>query len=84
MVWTNIKDACSITGRWHDARHTFITDLAENPDSSDQTLKSIAGHVSHRMLDLYNYTAWKRNGGLSRDFKADPPRLRLPRLDCCS
>ena len=38
--------------RFYDARHTFITRLAENPAISEETL-SLAGQVSHRMLGRY-------------------------------
>ncbi len=55
-VWTSIRNACGITGRWHDVRHTFVTDLLENPDVSDQTVMDMAGHVSQQMLKHYNHT----------------------------
>lgn len=38
-----------MTGRWHDNRHTLITDLAESEDA-DETIRDIAGHVSKQML----------------------------------
>jgi integrase len=47
------KDACAAAGvryRWHDLRHTFITRLAERPEISEQTIMSLAGHVSRSML----------------------------------
>lgn len=46
-VWKR-KNA-KVTGRWHDNRHTLITDLAES-GAGDQTIMDIAGHVSKRML----------------------------------
>lgn len=39
--------------RFHDCRHTTITQLLTNPSVSIQTAKSIAGHVSQRMVDRY-------------------------------
>lgn len=36
-------------GRWHDNRHTLITELAES-GAGDQTIMDIAGHVSKQML----------------------------------
>ncbi|HVN91128.1 MAG TPA: tyrosine-type recombinase/integrase [Candidatus Binataceae bacterium] len=47
------KDACRLAGvayRRHDLRHTSITRLAENSSVSEQTIMSLAGHVSRSML----------------------------------
>jgi integrase len=44
-----------LTGlRFHDLRHCAITKLAES-QPSDQTIMSIAGHVSRAMLEHYNH-----------------------------
>jgi integrase len=48
------RDA-SVRYRWHDCRHSFISRLAENPQVSEETIKSLAGHVSRRMLDWYSH-----------------------------
>jgi integrase len=40
--------------RFHDLRHHAITELAES-QTSDSTIKSIAGHVSQKMLDDYSH-----------------------------
>jgi integrase len=40
--------------RFHDLRHTAITKLAES-QASDQTIMSIAGHVSQQMLEHYSH-----------------------------
>jgi len=40
--------------RFHDLRHHAITELAEG-QASDQTIRSIAGHVSLRMLEHYSH-----------------------------
>ena len=49
-------------GRWHDARHTLITELAES-GAGDETIMAIAGHVSRQMLKRYSHirTQAKRN-----------------------
>lgn len=39
--------------RFHDLRVTCITKLSE-PQASDQTIMSIAGRVSKRMLECYS------------------------------
>jgi integrase len=52
------KDACAaarVRYRWHDLRHTFITRLAERPEISEQTIMSLAGHVSRSMLARYSH-----------------------------
>ena len=47
--------AAAIRGfRFHDVRHHAITELAES-QASDQTIMSIAGHVSQRMLSHYSH-----------------------------
>jgi len=53
-VWGNIKKRTRITGRWHDNRHTLITELAES-GAGDQTIMDIAGHVSRQMLARYSH-----------------------------
>ncbi len=52
------KDTCTAAGvryRWHDLRHTFITRLAERAEISEQTIMSLAGHVSRSMLTRYSH-----------------------------
>jgi hypothetical protein len=36
-------------------RHTFISRLAENPNVSQQTIKTDAGHISWQMLERYSH-----------------------------
>jgi integrase len=36
-------------------RHSFVTRLAERPDVSEQTIRSLAGHVSNQMLQHYSH-----------------------------
>jgi hypothetical protein len=52
----NISDQKSpfIGFRFHDLRHQAITELAEFK-ASDQTIMSIAGHVSKKMLQHYSH-----------------------------
>ncbi len=52
--WTAIRTKTGIRGRWHDTRHTLITELAES-GASNETIKAIAGHVSTRMLERYSH-----------------------------
>ena len=53
--WNNVKTKAKVTGRWHDNRHTLITDLAES-GAGDETIRDIAGHVSKQMLKHYSHT----------------------------
>jgi len=54
-AWRQITRAAGIPGlRFHDLRHHAITELAES-QASDQTIMSIAGHVSPRMLARYSH-----------------------------
>ncbi len=54
-VWARIKKDAKVTGRWHDNRHTFITDLAESGEAGDETIRDLAGHVSKNMLKHYSH-----------------------------
>jgi integrase len=48
-----LKDA-GLKIRFHDLRHTCITKLAEG-HASEQTLMSISGHLSRKMLKYYSH-----------------------------
>jgi len=52
--WQNVKKQVGVTGRFHDTRHTLITDLCE-AGAGDQTIMDIAGHVSPQMLKRYSH-----------------------------
>ncbi len=52
--WSNVRKTAKVTGRWHDNRHTLITDLAES-GAGDETIRDIAGHVSKQMLKHYSH-----------------------------
>ena len=52
-------DICKVVSptaglRFHDLRHHAITELAEG-QASEQTIRSIAGHVSQKMLEHYSH-----------------------------
>jgi hypothetical protein len=49
-----VRKNAKVKGRWHDNRHTLITDLAES-GAGDQTIMDIAGHVSKQMLKHYSH-----------------------------
>ena len=54
-AWRSLTRAAGLRGlRFHDLRHHAITELAEG-QASDGTIRSIAGHVSQRMLEHYSH-----------------------------
>lgn len=54
-AWHSLTKKAGLEGlRFHDIRHHAITELAES-GASDQTIMSIAGHVSRKMLDRYSH-----------------------------
>ncbi len=53
-AWTKVRKNPGVKGRWHDNRHTLITELAES-GAGDEVIMSIAGHVSHAMLSRYSH-----------------------------
>jgi integrase len=54
-AWNIALKRAGLDYRWHDTRHSFISRLCENPSISEQTIMSLAGHVSRRMLDRYSH-----------------------------
>lgn len=54
-AWRSLTIKAGLKGlRFHDLRHSSITILAES-GLGDQTIMSIAGHVSREMLDHYSH-----------------------------
>jgi integrase len=53
-AWTRVRKRSGVTGRWHDNRHTLITELAES-GAGDEVIMRIAGHVSRAMLARYSH-----------------------------
>jgi integrase len=54
-AWRGVLKAAGLHFRWHDLRHTFVSRLAENPLVSEQTIMTLAGHVSKAMLSRYSH-----------------------------
>jgi integrase len=55
-AWRKLTEACGLSGlRPHDLRHHAITRMAESAEASEQTIMSIAGHVSREMLEHYSH-----------------------------
>ena len=54
-AWRALRDGAGLHGlRFHDLRHTVITELAEM-GVADHVLDSISGHLSPRMLEHYSH-----------------------------
>jgi integrase len=53
-AWRAALKRAGVQIRFHDLRHTCITKLAEGR-ASEQTLMSIAGHLSRKMLEHYSH-----------------------------
>lgn len=73
-AWRNARTKANVEGRFHDNRHTFVTDLAES-GAGDEVIRDMAGHVSKEMLKHYSHirTLAKRKAvdALSSKPKAD-------------
>ncbi len=68
-AWRSLRKAAGLPGfRFHDLRHTVITELAEM-GVADHVLESISGHLSRRMLEHYSH------------IRIDAKRQALDRLD---
>jgi integrase len=53
-AWKTMRTNAKVKGRWHDNRHTLITELAES-GAGDETIMEIAGHVDRQMLRHYSH-----------------------------
>jgi integrase len=54
-AWRALREGAGLHGlRFHDLRHTVITELAEM-GVADHVLESISGHLSRRMLEHYSH-----------------------------
>jgi integrase len=53
-----VRKEANVKGRWHDNRHTLITELAES-GAGDETIMEIAGHVDRQMLRHYSHIRMK-------------------------
>ncbi len=48
-AWEGVRAKAGVKARFHDLRHTAITNLCES-GASEETIMAIAGHVSRKML----------------------------------
>jgi hypothetical protein len=53
-AWKTMRKNAKVKGRWHDNRHTLITELAES-GAGDETIMQIAAHVDRQMFRHYSH-----------------------------
>jgi integrase len=53
--WQTLRTKTGIKGRWHDLRHTFITDLLES-GVPPHVVRALVGHVSERTQRRYAHS----------------------------
>lgn len=79
-AWTKVRDKAKVVGRWHDNRHTLVTELSES-GAGDEVIMSIAGHVSRAMLSRYSHVRMEAKrraleGIATRQREADEKRTK--------
>jgi integrase len=74
-AWGGVRKNAKVQGRWHDARHTLITELAES-GAGDETIMSIAGHVSRQMLTRYSHIRTEAKRSALEEVVAGRQKLR--------
>ena len=72
-----------LKGRWHDHRHTLITDLAES-GAGDQTIMDIAGHVSKNMLKHYSHIRMQAKRDALESLVTQPAKPKVSSSKSCS
>ncbi len=79
-AWTKVRAKAGVKGRWHDNRHTLLTELAES-GAGEEVIMSIACHVSRAMLSRYSHVRMeaKRRAldeTAARQYEADEKRKK--------
>jgi integrase len=75
VAWTAARVAAKVDCRWHDMRHTFVSQMGESR-ASDATIMSLAGHLSRKMMERYSHTRVeaKRAAIAVLDVKREQPK----------
>jgi integrase/DNA-binding protein Fis len=78
QAWYALTEAAGLKGlRRYDLRHHAITQMLENPNVSEQTVKDMAGHVSKRILETYSHIRKERKREAVTEL--ENPSLNIPR-----
>jgi len=70
-AWMKVRQKAGVKGRWHDNRHTLVTELAES-GAGDEVIMSIAGHVSRAMLSRYSHVRMEATAAADRTLLPTP------------
>jgi len=61
-AWRALRTAAGLPGfRFHDLRHTVVTDLLEAGEP-EHVIEAVTGHLSRRMLEHYSHQRLKAKG----------------------
>ena len=61
-AWHALREAAGLPSlRFHDLRHTVVTDLLEVGEP-EHVVEAITGHLSRRMLEHYSHQRLKAKG----------------------
>ena len=78
--WRALRDAAGLPGfRFHDLRHTVVTDLSEAGEP-EHVIEAVTGRLSQRMLENYSHQRLEAGQMLARleerrkKESASPPR----------
>jgi integrase len=87
-AWTKVRKKAGVMGRWHDNRHTLVTELAES-GAGEEVIMSIAGHVSRAMLSRYSHVRMEAkrralDGIATRQREADEKRQETAQQQAAS
>ena len=77
-AWKTVRARAGVKARYHDLRHTAITNLCES-GASEETIMSIAGHVSREMLSRYATSELRPKGRHYRRSATERLKFRQPR-----
>jgi len=72
-AWKNIRKNANVRGRWHDHRHTLITQLAES-GAGEETIRQIVGHVFKEVLRDYLNVRMKAKRDALESIVSSPAR----------
>jgi integrase len=72
-AWRDALKAAGLHYRWHDARHTFVSRLAENPTVSEQTIRTMAGTSRNRCSRATRISEVRRSKRQSRRSRRESP-----------